>query len=273
MNATQQAALPLQAMDEDGDGINLAEYLDILIDNRWLVAAIALVAVLLGTAYAFLGKPVYEANLAVQVEDSGNSAGSFLGDAASSLLSVKTPAAGEIEILRSRAILGKAVENTKLYISARPRYAPFVGSWLARRATGLSEPGFMGLSGYVTGTEKILVPRFDVPADFEDKPFTLTLGTDGSYELSSADIETPLKGTVGTLLEAKLPGVANGNLSLMVSSIEARPGAQFVLVRSSAQLTLLALQDALKVVEKGCSRATWSTSTPCRWPAGTAWPA
>ena len=251
MNATQQAALPLQAMEEDGDGINLAEYLDILIDHRWLVAAIALVAVLLGTAYAFLGKPVYEANLAVQVEDSGNSAGSFLGDAASSLLSVKTPAAGEIEILRSRAILGKAVENTKLYISARPRYAPFVGSWLARRATGLSEPGFMGLSGYVTGTEKILVPRFDVPADFEDKPFTLTLGTDGSYELSSADIETPLKGTVGTLLEAKLPGVANGNLSLMVSSIEARPGAQFVLVRSSAQLTLLALQDALKVVEKG----------------------
>jgi len=251
MNAPQQAALPLQAMEEDGDGINLAEYLDILIDNRWLVAAIALVAVLLGTAYAFLGKPVYEGNVAVQVEDTGNSAGSFLGDAASSLLSVKTPAAGEIEILRSRAILGKAVENTKLYISARPRYAPFVGSWLARRATELSDPGFMGLSGYVTGTEKILVPRFDVPADFEDKQFTLTLGTDGQYELGNPDIDTPMKGRVGTLLEAKVPGVPNGSLSLMVTSIEARPGAQFVLVRSSSQLTLLALQDALKVVEKG----------------------
>ena len=251
MNATQQAALPLQAMEEDGDGINLAEYLDILIDNRWLVAAITVVAVLLGTAYALLGKPVYEANLAVQVEDSGNSAGSFLGDAASSLLSVKTPAAGEIEILRSRAILGKAVENTRLYISARPRYAPFVGTWLARRATGLSDPGFMGLSGYVTGTEKILVPRFDVPSDFEDKKFTLTLGTDGQYELSNPDIDTPMKGRIGTLMEAKVPGMPNGSLSLMVTSIEARPGAQFVLVRSSTQLTLLALQDALKVVEKG----------------------
>ena len=251
MNASQQAALPMQALEEEDDGINLTEYWDILVDNRWLVAAVATVALLLGAAYAFLGKPIYEANLAVQVEDSGNSAGSFLGDAASSLLSVKTPAAGEIEILRSRAILGKAVENTKLYISARPRYAPIVGSWLSRRATELSEPGFMGLSGYVTGTESILVPRFDVPPDFEEKPFTLTLGTDGQYTLSHPDIETPMKGAVGTLLVANIPNVSNGSLSLLVSSISARPGAQFQLVRSSTQQTLLTLQDNLKVVEKG----------------------
>jgi len=251
MNASQQAALPMQALEEEDDGINLTEYWDILVDNRWLVAAVATVALLLGAAYAFLGKPIYEANLAVQVEDSGNSAGSFLGDAASSLLSVKTPAAGEIEILRSRAILGKAVENTKLYISARPRYAPIVGSWLSRRATELSEPGFMGLSGYVTGTESILVPRFDVPPDFEEKPFTLTLGADGQYTLSHPDIETPMKGAVGTLLVANIPNVSNGSLSLLVSSISARPGAQFQLVRSSTQQTLLTLQDNLKVVEKG----------------------
>lgn len=248
MNAPQQAALPTQALEEEGQGIILAEYLDILIDNRWLVAAVAAVTMLLGAAYAFLGKPIYEANVAVQVEDTGNSAGSFLGDAASSLLSVKTPAAGEIEILRSRAILGKAVENTKLYISARPRYAPFVGSWLARRATELSDPGFLGLSGYVTGTEQILVPRFDVPQDFEEKPFTLTLGTGGQYELSNPDIDTPMKGTVGTLMVANVP---KGTVSLQVSSISAKPGAQFQLVRSSTQLTLLALQDNLKVVEKG----------------------
>lgn len=251
MNASQQAAPAMQSLDDDGEGINLTEYWDILVDNRWLVAAVVAVFLFLGTAYALLGKPVYEGNLAVQVEDSGNSAGSFLGDAASSLLSVKTPAAGEIEILRSRAILGKAVENTKLYISARPRYAPFVGSYLSRRATELSEPGFMGLSGYVTGTEQILVPRFDVPPDFEEKPFTLTLGTNGQYELSNPDIEVPLKGTVGTLLSANIPNVANGSLGLMVTSISGKPGAQFQLVRSSTQKTLLALQDSLKVVEKG----------------------
>jgi len=248
MNAPQQAALPMPALEEEGEGINLVEYLDILVDNRWLIAIVTAAALFLGFAYAFFGKPMYEANVAVQVEDSGNSAGSFLGDAASSLLSVKTPAAGEIEIIKSRAILAQAVENTKLYISAQPRYAPVVGSWLSRRATDLSNPGFMGLSGYVTGTEKIVVPQFDVPADLEEQQFSLTVQADNRYELAHPGIETPLQGAIGTPLVANLPG---GSLRLLVSSVSAKPGAQFRLVRFSKQLTLLSLQDGLKVVEKG----------------------
>jgi tyrosine-protein kinase Etk/Wzc len=248
MNAPQQAALPMPALEEESDGVNLVEYLDILLDNRWLIAIVAAAALFLGVAYALFGKPMYEANVAVQVEDSGNSAGSFLGDAASSLLSVKTPAAGEIEIIKSRAILAQAVENTKLYIGAQPRYAPIVGSWLSRRATDLSNPGFMGLSGYVTGTEKIVVPQFDVPADLEEQQFLLTVQADNRYELTHPAIETPLKGAVGAPLVANLPG---GNLRLLISSISAKPGAQFQLVRFSKQLTLLSLQDGLKVVEKG----------------------
>jgi tyrosine-protein kinase Etk/Wzc len=249
MNAApQQAALPMPPLEEESEGINLVEYLDILIDNRWLIAGVVAVALCLGAAYALFGKPVYEANLAVQVEDSGNSAGSFLGDAASSLLSVKTPAAGEIEIIRSRAILGQAVENTKLYISARPRYAPVVGSWLARRASELSDPGFMGLSGYVSGTEQIVVPQFDVPANLEEKPFTLTVKANNQYELSHPDMAAPLAGAVGTPLLAELGGA---RLRLLVRTVNAKPGAQFELVRFSKQKTLLALQDSLKVAEKG----------------------
>ncbi|MDQ0587341.1 polysaccharide biosynthesis tyrosine autokinase [Variovorax paradoxus] len=248
MNAPQQAALPMPALEEEDDGFKLVEYLDILIDNRWFIAVVVAVMLMLGMAYALFGQPMYETNVAVQVEDSGNSAGSFLGDAASSLLSVKTPAAGEIEIIKSRAILAQAVENTKLYISAQPRYAPIVGSWLARRASELSDPGFMGFSGYVNGTEKIMVPQFDVPVDFEAKQFMLTLGADNRYELSHPNLEAPLKGAVGTPLVANVPG---GSLRLLVSSVSAKPGAQFELSRMSRQLALLSLQDNLKVVEKG----------------------
>ncbi|AGU48366.1 putative tyrosine-protein kinase EpsB [Variovorax paradoxus B4] len=248
MNAPQQAALPMPALEEESDGFKLVEYLDILIDHRWFISIVVAVTLLLGMAYALFGQPMYETNVAVQVEDSGNSAGSFLGDAASSLLSVKTPAAGEIEIIKSRAILGQAVENTKLYISAQPRYAPIVGSWLARRATDLSDPGFLGFSGYVTGAEAIMVPQFDVPADLEAKQFMLTLGPDNRYELLVPNVETPLKGTVGTPLVASVPG---GSLRLLVSSVSAKPGAQFQLARYSRQLALLSLQDNLKVVEKG----------------------
>jgi tyrosine-protein kinase Etk/Wzc len=248
MNSNQQVALPNQALEDHGDEINLTEYFDIVVDNRWLIAVIIGISLLLGIAYALFGRPVYEANVAVQVEDATNSAGSFLGDAAASLLSVKTPAAGEIEIIRSRSVLGQAVENTKLYISAQPNYAPVIGAWLSRRATELSTPGFMGLSGYVTGTERIVVPQFDVPLEFEEKRFSVTVGERGQYELTQAGIKDPIKGTVGQVLQV---GLEHGKLKLLVSSISAKPGAQFQLIRYSKQQTLLSLQDDLKVVEKG----------------------
>jgi tyrosine-protein kinase Etk/Wzc len=86
------------AMIEDEDQIDLREYWDIILDNRWLIAAITGLAIAVGTAYALLSRPIYEANLLVQVEDS-SSARSLLGDAAT-LFDVKTPASAEIEILR-----------------------------------------------------------------------------------------------------------------------------------------------------------------------------
>jgi tyrosine-protein kinase Etk/Wzc len=56
----------------DDDQINLTEYWDIIVDSRWMVAAITAVALAIGGAYAFLAKPVYESNLLIQVEDSPN---------------------------------------------------------------------------------------------------------------------------------------------------------------------------------------------------------
>ena len=122
-----QPVLPAAPPMEDDDEINLLEYWDIIVDNRWLVAAVTALAIAIGGGYAFLARPVYEGNLLIQVEDSGGSAKSFLGEAAS-LFDVKTPAAAEMEIIRSRMIVGQAVDNTLLYIDARPRYLPLVGN-------------------------------------------------------------------------------------------------------------------------------------------------
>ena len=167
---------PQPAPAEDDEGINLVEYWDIIVDNRWLIAAILCVAVAAGTCYALLARPIYESNLLVQVEDNSPNGKSLLGDAAA-LLDTKTPTAAEIEILRSRLVIGHAVDNAKLFIDAHPRYLPIVGAALARRADGLSTPGFLGLPGYVTGKEAITVSRFDVPRSLEGSAFTLTAGT------------------------------------------------------------------------------------------------
>lgn len=234
--------------DDDDDVIHLSEYLDILIDRKWLVAGITFVAVALGVAYAVLSTPVYQSNLLVQVEDSAPDAKSFLGDTGA-LFDVKTPAAGEIQIIRSRMIIGGAVEATRLYIDARPRYTPVVGEWLARRAKVLSEPGFLGMSGYVSGAEAIDIAKFDVPSKFEDQaPFTITAQADGQYTLVHPDLAEPLTGTVGKLMSQQVPG---GTIVLIVSQLDGKPGAQFVVSRASVLATTEDLQKRVQLSEQG----------------------
>jgi tyrosine-protein kinase Etk/Wzc len=243
----------------------LREHVDLLIDNRWKIAKITLVALLLGAAYTMFGPRVYESNVLIQVEDPERSGGTLVGDSASSALNAKTPTAGEAEILKSRLVLGQAIENTKLYIEAEPLYVPVVGQWLARRARSLSEPGFLGMSGYVSGNERIVVAQMDVPADLEGSRFALTAGADGAYTLRHPKLTEPLTGKVGTPLDAETP---LGRVHLLVGSISSRPGAEFKLVRESAQLTLLELQKDMRVVEKGKQSSimdvSWQSDNPAQ---------
>jgi tyrosine-protein kinase Etk/Wzc len=241
--ALGQAAPP----QDDGDEINLAEYWDIIVDSRWLIAAITALALVIGGAYAFLAKPVYESNLLIQVEDSASAAKSFLGEAAS-LFDVKTPATAEIEIIRSRMVIGQAVDATLLYIDARPRYLPVVGDWLARRAKVLSEPGFLGIGGWVTGNEKISISAFNVPSELEGSLFRITVRGNGRYTLSHPDLEQELSGAVGAPLAQS---TAAGTITLLVTALEGKPGAEFNLSRHSRLNIIEGLQQRLQLAEKG----------------------
>jgi len=242
-----QAALSAPAPIEDDDEINLVEYWDIIVDNRWLIAAVMALAVAIGGGYAFLTKPIYEGNLLIQVEDSAGSAKSFLGEAAS-LFEVKTPAAAEMEIIRSRTIVGQAVDNTLLHIEARPRYLPVVGDWMARNAKGLSDPGLFGIGGAVSGTEKITVTAFNVPQALEGSRFRLTARSGGGYSLSHPDLPRELAGTLGAPMVQSTPA---GTVSLLVTALEGKPGAEFELERHSRLATIGELQTNLKLAEKG----------------------
>jgi len=251
MNAHWQPLLPAPSEPvaaADRPPSRFREHMDLLHDNRWTIAKITAVALLIGAAYAMFGPRVYEANVLIQVEDPERSGGTLVGDSASSALNAKTPTAGEAEILKSRLVLEQAIEDTKLYIEAQPHYIPVVGAWLARRAKTLSEPGFAGLSGYVSGNEQIVVAQMDVPAEFEGTRFLLTAKSDGAYTLTHPKLDAALEGSVGKPLDANTP---LGPIHLLVGSISGLPGAAFELVRQSKQLTLLELQKDLRVIEKG----------------------
>ena len=121
------------ADDADTD---LPAYLQTLSEQRWLVTWVALAVLVAGMLYAFLARPVYEASLMVHVEEKGQREPKNILGEAGSMFDYKTPAAAEVELLRSRLVVARAIDRQKLYIAASPQRFPLIGSWVA--ASGLA---------------------------------------------------------------------------------------------------------------------------------------
>lgn len=242
---TDQASPALSEL-RDKDDIDLLGLLDVVLEARWLIISVAVVTAILGGVYAFLSQPVYQADSLIQVEQSQGTSSNALSEM-SMLFDVQSPASAEIEILRSRLVVGHAVDDLQLYISARPQYLPFVGSWLAGRATSLSNPGFLGFGGYVSGTESIRLKRLDVPAALEGQSLTVRVTKDG-YELLDADGKKLLEGKVGVTSEFESEGEPGG---VLISELNGKPGAQFLVQRRSRLAMINGLQGGLVITEKG----------------------
>jgi tyrosine-protein kinase Etk/Wzc len=226
----------------------LATYLDVLWDNRWLIAAIAFVMTLIGACYAFLATPVYEANMLIHVEEEGQKESkNIIGDL-NSMFDVKTSALSEMQLVSSRLVVSRATDNLRLYIHAQPKYFPGIGSWLASHNSKLSNPGLFGLGGYAWGAEKIDVAVFNVPESLLNQQFVLTVESFGQFRLSQKDQNLELKGKVGSPLAFETP---KGNIELRVDHLNGKPGAQFLLTRSSRLGTIEGIQKSMSVSELG----------------------
>ncbi|MGF6265468.1 tyrosine-protein kinase Etk/Wzc [Paraburkholderia youngii] len=244
----QNSLLTNAAVVRNND-VSLSRYFDVLMANRWLVGGIAGSVLALGVAYAFIAPSVYQADILVQVEDSipTNNSKSPLGDV-SSMFDVKTQATAEMEIIQSRMVVGKAVDDLHLDISAKPKRFPLIGDWLGRQAKSLSSPGLFGFGGYAWGNESVKVSSFNVPEAFEGEKFVLTVLEDGRYRLEQSDLSEPVEGRVGATLDTTLP---EGAITLRVDALNARPGTQFILERQSREKTVENLQNRLTVSQKG----------------------
>lgn len=233
----------VQSTDEEGEGLAVGEIIAVLMEHRWLIAAITTLFLLLGLAWTFVSKPLYRADGLIQVEEkpSGMSALKDLQP----LLGDSTTVSAELEILTSRMVLGRVVDKLKLDIEARPKTFPIIGGAMARRYTG-DEPAdaWLGLASYAWGGEKIQVDTLQVPKALLDKPLTLIAGEQGAFELFDDEDQLILKGKAGTRAEDK-------PVAVFVSRLQARPGTRFVLVKRSSEMAVKALRAQFAVKERG----------------------
>ena len=196
----------------------------------------------LGTAYAFLATPIYKADGLIQVEEKKSGLGDldisalFEGDAA---------VTAEIEILRSRSVLGTVVDNLKLDIVAEPDYFPIFGAALARMGDASDRP-------------EIQIDTLDVPVELRGQPFELVSSGSNSYELFDPDGDLIVRGKVGETVSVTR---SNGNsLTLFVARLQAEKGQAFRVQRASRLSTIEALKRNLGVAEMGKASGMLSIS-------------
>ncbi len=238
-----QTPLPFALEPDGGAEPTLAEYLAIVFDARWLVGAVVAAALAAGAAYVTLAAPVYRSDVLLQVEDNKAGLGG-LGDL-SSMFSDASPAETEIEILRSRYVVGEAVDALRLDVVATPRRFPIVGSAVARRRGGdAPATAILGLRSFAWGGERIAVSRLDVPEAMVGERLTLLARGEGRYEVRDRDGATLLSGEVGK-------AASGGGVSMFVAELRAREGTRFALARRGRDAAIEDLQGRLKVAEKG----------------------
>lgn len=226
--------------------IDLATILRTLFDHKGLIILIVSLFGVVGLAYAFLATPVYQANAMIQIEPKKvGIAGT--PDISSKPFSV-SPATTEIELIKSRAVLGKVVTDLKLNIVQAPKYLPLIGPYLYRTFTPEHEGDFgqplLGLTGYAWGGEQIEVFQLEVPDALLGEQLTLVAGKPGLFTLYDEEHNPLLSGAVNQVVEGH-------GVKIQVATLKARPGTEFIISKLRNLTAALTYQDRLKISEVG----------------------
>ncbi|MEL5297589.1 tyrosine-protein kinase Wzc [Serratia nevei] len=209
------------------DEIDLSRLLGTLIDHRWLIIGITALFSVAGIIYSLFATPIYQADAMVQVEQ--NVGNSLVNDLSQMLPNSQPGSSTEIELIKSRMVTGKTVDDLNLETVVQQKYFPIFGRGWAR-LTG-SEPA------------KIALSRLNVPANSDDVELELTVIDAQQYVLSNNGTEI-IKGKVGAL-------ESGHGISLLVSEISAEPGTVFEIAKLPRLVATNNLLDALTVEDKG----------------------
>ena len=219
----KQSAAPVTGNDE----IDIGRLVATVVEARWWVLGITTAFALCAAVYTLFATPIYSADALVQIEqNTGNSLVQDIGSA----LSNKPPASeAEIQLIQSRLVLGKTVDDLNLDIAVTKDTFPIFGAGWDR---------LMGRQN-----ETVNVTTFTLPKAMNEQTFTLNVLNDTSYQLVS-DGGFSARGQVGKVLE-------HDGVTMLVEAIHASLDSQFTVSKFSMLGMINTLQNNLMVTETG----------------------
>jgi len=216
------------ALQKEEDEVDIAELFEIIIDGKIIILLIVLFSTLLSGIYAFGSSPIFESDTLLQIESkkSGVPGIEELTGLGGDEASITT----EIEVVKSRKILGEVITDLQQDILTEPKRIPFIGNIFKQfyspddvKQLPLLWTKFDDFAKkYAWGNEFVKIDRFDVPEKFLDESFNLIVQSEDSFEIS-----------------------------VFISEINARPGTHFKLIKKSHLEAIQTLKERISVSEKG----------------------
>ncbi|NIH23973.1 polysaccharide biosynthesis tyrosine autokinase [Providencia heimbachae] len=214
MNTTKNSA---PAADE----IDLLALFKVLKSNFIKIGFFTVIFAAIAVAYSLLATPIYQANATLQYDKLGQVS---LLDQMSDVMpfsNSNNQVDSEIEVIKSRMVLGKTVSNLNLDVQTAP--TGFIDKLLGE-------------------TAPISVALYQLPDNLLGQSVTLTYLGDEKYSLNID----------GQVFEAKVGEVfKQGEINLLISSFTAKAGEEFTLVKNARYSTIEALRNTLTIAEVG----------------------
>ena len=206
--------------------ITLLEALQILWNKKFILLLFLVVGAAVGFTIANWLRPQYTSDILLQIDVKGGKAGKAMGEMGE-LLDVASPADAEIELIKSRMVLGHVVETEHLCFNAEP-----VGIGDRFR----HKEGRMDL-------DSLYIPRLARA----EKWMAMATGAE-TYDVIAPEGHVLLQGKVGEMFRVPY---GDDTLNIHVSNMRAEPEQLFRLSQSGDLSAMRALKSGLDVAEKG----------------------
>lgn len=167
------------------DTIDLKELFFSLIAQWKLIALCIILSLICALLYLRVTPDTYSVNALVQVEENKGASAALLGDL-SSMIEQKQPAQAEIEILKSRLVLGNVIQHLNLDLKISGTENSFTNRLLSPHHY---ETQYQPKSVLFKDDEKVFdIRQFNIPASFRDKKIELRFN-DKQFSLTDKETE------------------------------------------------------------------------------------
>jgi tyrosine-protein kinase Etk/Wzc len=211
---------------------DLGEFLKELVKNWTIMVPCLLLSGIIGVFVAMWIRPVYQVDALLQIESKNNKTAGLMGSLGS-LFATSSPAETEMELIKSRQVMGSAVEKMHLDLIAVPQN---------KVDRLLHQEGRIELSNFNIPVERLTKDEVDEPWIVETKDSL------GSFDLFDCNGEKVLSGVAGQTYHFVYRG---DSASFGIFRAEVREGQTFEVSKKKRLDAIASFRSAFDVKEKG----------------------